>query len=293
MIEILNRCNYLIEHLKDCENIDVKINCPTCMSNSFYGNNSDTYDCLKKLCYYTINYGPIYVSEIYHFLLQSHLLENIIYVQRQNLQRSSFMPIETIPVTLNVMSLGCGFGPDDIALSKYRVANNLQNVYFNYYGYDKEPLWNYITQTNSLPLTYDLLYGMNFQNINILFINKLFSTLFNHSLHIQFLERFEQALNTLPSNSYVIFNDRNVLDLTEKSSAMGSFHPKMDSYGLQLVEKYFFNVAKEKDGKLPMNYNNRYIEIQDHYNICTLPTSLVHQPKLFPNQTVFFVYQKV
>ena len=67
------------------------------------------------------------------------------------------------------MSLGCGFGPDDIALNKYRDNHLDFNVNFNYYGYDKEPLWNFITNSNALPITHDILNGINLQNIHILF----------------------------------------------------------------------------------------------------------------------------
>ncbi len=138
------------------------------------------------------------------------------------------------------MSLGCGFGPDYIALNKYRENHLDWNVHFNYYGYDKEPLWNFVTQTNSLPITYDLLSGMNFQEMDIVFMNKLFSTLKNHNLHTQFLNIFQQALQTLPIDCFVVFNDTNVLDLTEKSVEQGSFHPTMISYGLEAISKYFF-----------------------------------------------------
>ncbi len=88
MLEILNRCNYLYNNLKDCEDKAINTNknddCFKCMSNSFYYQNNDTYDCLKKLCAYTINYGPIYVSEIYHFLAKSKLLEKIKFLKITN-----------------------------------------------------------------------------------------------------------------------------------------------------------------------------------------------------------------
>lgn len=280
MIDILNRCNDLIDRLNDCEEIETRTNCRTCMSSSFYNPNADTYDCLKKLAYYTINYGPIYVSEIYHFLTTSQLLETYF--------SSVIRPI-------NIMSLGCGFGPDDIALNKYRNSYNLNHMNFNYIGYDKEPLWNNITQTNALPLTRDLLNGINFQNIDILFINKLFSTLKSHNLHTEFLTIFQQALSTLPIGSIIVFNDRNVLNLTEKSVDVGSFHPTMISYGLELVAKYFFNVSREKNGELkaPMNYNTSYIEIHNINNICTIPDGLKNPPMPEATQAVFFVYKKV
>lgn len=294
MVEILNRCNYLIGALRDCDDIQNRTNCITCMSNGFYVPNGDTYNCLKKLCHYTINYGPIYVSEIYHFLVRSGFLGNYIQQQRQHIKNNALFGFNIytqdnmIPIQLNIMSLGCGFGPDDIALNKYRETHLDWNVQFNYYGYDKEPLWNFITQNNALPVTYDLLNGMNFQNINIIFINKLFSTLFNHSLHMNFLAAFNQALNTLPSGSFVIFNDINVLDITEKNSTIGSFNPSMMANGsLQSVDKYFFNVRNA------MNFNNGYTAILPTNNICNVPNGLISQPMPDVTQAVFFLYQKV
>jgi len=64
MIEILNRCNYLYNNLIDC--IDKDINekknndCLTCTRNNFRGMDNDSYDCLKKLCTYTMFYGPLF-----------------------------------------------------------------------------------------------------------------------------------------------------------------------------------------------------------------------------------------
>jgi len=110
MINILNRCNSLIDELENCDDIQIRIDCPTCMHRSFYGENSDTYDCLKKLCYYTLNYGPIYVSEIFHFLTQSRFLEN------------HFLQFIR---PINILSLGCGIGVDYMALRKYIATNEL------------------------------------------------------------------------------------------------------------------------------------------------------------------------
>lgn len=303
MVEILNRCNYLIGALRDCDDIQNRTSCMHCLSNSFYAQNRDTYDCLKKLCHYTINYGPIYVSEIYHFLVQSSFLRDFIQQQRQYIKNNPqfgfnvYTQDQMIPVQLNIMSLGCGFGPDDIALNKYRDAYLDWNVYFNYYGYDKEPLWNFITQSNALPITHDLLNGMNFQNINIIFMNKFFSTLYKHGLHMSFLNVLQQEFNNLPSGSYVVFNDRNVLDETEKSATSGSFHPAMMSNGsFRLVNKYFFNVPRKAangEDKYPMNYNNSYTAIVPAINICNTPDGLILQPMPDATQAVFFLYQKV
>ncbi len=286
MIEILNRCNYLIGVLKDCDDIQNKVNCPTCMSNSFYGKNNDTYNCLKKLCYYTINYGPIYVSEIYHFLVQSNFLKSFIGEKRNYIKNNQLYKFNNstqnnmIPIYLNIMSLGCGFGPDDIALDIYRNNHLDFNIVFNYYGYDKEPLWNFVTQTNALPITYDLSNGMNFQNIDIIFINKLFSTLKKHNLHTQFLTAFQQALQTLPSSSFVVFNDINHQDM-----GRDEFDKFAQKNSLQVISKYYFPVDNA--------YTRGYTKIDSTDNIYEIPIGLIHQPKKTVNKTIFFLYQKV
>lgn len=268
MIDILNRCDELINQLDDCQDIEERQNCPTCMSTSFYNPNMDTYNCLKKLAYYTINYGPIYISEIYHFLNKSKLLETII--------EENGDP-ETLD--LNIKSFGCGFAPDDIALNKYRKNNNLNNLNFNYFGSDIEPLWKYITNTNAVPIIHDVLDGISFNNVNIVFLNKIFSTLKNHDLADDFLEKLEDAIINLPEGSYLVFNDIN-------NNKMGrdDFHDFAINTELTLVKKYYFNVEGA--------YTGDFSAIDDINNICIIPETLTHSPKEVVNKTVIFLYKK-
>jgi len=266
MIEILNRCDDIVKTTPpnpQCHNTNTS--CFDCMRNNFYSANRDTYDCLIKLAHYTINYGQIYVSEIYHFLNDSQFLETNF--------RNFLRPI-------NVMSLGCGFGPDDIALNKYRNDKQLP-INFNYYGYDKEPLWNCITQTNALPITHDLLNSMNFQVIDILFINKLFSTLKNHSLNQIFLNIFQNSLQFLPTGSFVVFNDIN-----HQGMGRDEFDNFAQQNSLKVVGKYYFDVENA--------FNGGYIKIQSNLNIYPpVPPTFSYSPKPTVNKSIFFLYQKV
>lgn len=286
MIEILNRCNYLYNNLIDCEdkqtNEHKEGDCLTCTKKNFRRLDNDSYNCLKKLSTYTMFYGPLYVSEIYNFLVESSFLGDFINDQRNYIKVNKlygFNPFSEnaiIPIQLNIMSLGCGFGPDDIALNKYRNDYLDINVSYNYYGYDKEPLWNYITQTNALPITYDLLEGMNFQNVNILFINKLISTLKNLRLLNDFFDVFKDALEDLPIGAFVVFNDVN-----HYNEGRDDFENFAIRNNLQIINKYYF------DG-----HAGDYIHI---------PTSIVPNTvgnlsvnyKGYPNQTIIFLYQKV
>ena len=108
-----------------CHDDERECNCYNCLHMTFYSpTGPDTYNCLKKLCFYAMNYGPAYASEIYHYLAQSQILEN-------NFNGHS----------LNVISLGCGFSPDLIALLKYINDRGLI-ITVRYLGLDNEALWN-------------------------------------------------------------------------------------------------------------------------------------------------------
>lgn len=287
MVEILNRCTYLYNNLIDCIDKDMNerknSDCLTCTQNNYRSMDNDSYDCLKKLCTYTIFYGPLYVNEIYNFLVQSNFLKSYIEQQRNIIKSNPiygfniFTQNNMIPINLNIMSLGCGFGPDDIALNKYRDNHLDWKVNFNYLGYDKEPLWNFITQSNALPITADLLMGMNFENINILFINKLFSTLNNFSLDNHFLDVFRNALEKLPVGAFVVFND---INSDEKGRDIFDEFTKYNF--LEVVNKYYFE-----------GYTGNYIKL----GMNDIVTNLIDNPaiayKNYLNKTVFFLYKKV
>ncbi|TLS71386.1 hypothetical protein FE246_07175 [Aliarcobacter thereius] len=287
MVEILDRCNYIYNNSIDC--IDKHVNekknndCLTCTKNNFRAMDNDSYDCLKKLCAYTMFYGPLYVNEIYNFLVQSDFLKLYIEEQRNIIKSNplngfnNLITNNFIPINLNVMSLGCGFGPDDIALNKYRDNHLDFNVNFNYYGYDKEPLWNFITNSNALPITHDILNGINLQNIHILFINKLFSTLKNLRLNNNFFNTFGIALQNLPSGSFVIFNDIN--NFNEGRDEFDAFVIEND---LNVIGRYYFDGYTGTYTKLEMN---------------DIVAELIPDPAIIPknqiNSTIIFLYQKV
>ncbi len=136
---------------------------------------------------------------------------------------------------------------------------------------------------------------MIFTNVNIRFINKLFSTLYNHDSHVKFLNSFQQALINLPINSFIVFNDINVLDLTEKSLDSHSFHPFMSNLNLKCIGKYFFNTPRIVNGdmKYPMNFNNTYIKLNTNSIYSNLSYNFVIPSMTEATQSVFFLYKKV
>lgn len=287
MVEVLSRCDYLYRNLIDCDDKHINENknndCLLCTQNNFRVSNADTYDCLKKLCTYTMYYGQLYVSEIYSFLVQSNFLVNFVNEQREYIKTNNmygcniFTENYNIPIYLNILSLGCGFGPDAIALKQYKDDVYLDNnVNFNYYGYDKEPLWNIITQSNTLPMTRDLLNdGINFSNVNILFVNKLFSTLRNFGLHNDFLNIFRDAFEQLPVGAFIVYNDMNHYNIRD------CFEEFVNTNNLQIINKYYF------DGH-PENYT--HIPINSVRNLINNPSI---NPKNNVGQTIIFLYQKI
>ena len=99
--KILTQCLNNYPTFPCCHKDDRNCYCYNCIQPSFYDGGVDEYDCPKKLNFYVLKYGPSYVSEIYHFLSASQILEHF---QDKN---------------INILSLGCGFSPDYFAISKY------------------------------------------------------------------------------------------------------------------------------------------------------------------------------
>ena len=109
MIDILHSCNEQLKTLPCCHGEEHDCNCYYCLREGFYIK-PDEYTCFKKLCYYVINYGPSFASEIYHYLVKSKIIDEFI---AQN------------KTELKIVSLGCGFGPDMYAIEKYKSDNSL------------------------------------------------------------------------------------------------------------------------------------------------------------------------
>jgi hypothetical protein len=262
MNNLLTNCNN-IQNGRECCHDDGRLcNCYDCLHQGFYSG-ADTYSCLKKLCHYIMNYGPVYVSETYHFLHRSQLLE-------QNFHND-----------INVLSLGCGFGPDFIALNKYIDDTGLA-INVNYSGIDQEPGWLRITN-GILPNVFyvaNILDGVTLSNYNIIFLNKFFSTLLKNNNARQFLDQFVlEITNSMPIGSFIIFNDVNHYEM-----GRDSFDREMQNV-THVEEKYFFNIGGA--------YRGNYIEIQNTNNICQIPGGLPVIPINSVTKTVFFVYRKI
>lgn len=267
MTNILNRCAEIIQETEEkYDNYAEKKMCLPCVKNSFRDSGNDTYSCLEKLAHYTIYYGPMYVSEIYHFLRESHIIEN------------NFLKLDR---PINIISLGCGFGPDNIALHKHKKDKWL-DVEFNYKGYDIEPLWGNISSAvmHNFPEIKNIVEDdIDCSEADIIFMNKVFSTLKKNDLHDSFLDNFQSQLDDYPIGSLIVYNDIN--HINEGRDIFKNF---MQRNSFEIIGKYFFDNS---------GYNDNYTVLESSENVCEIPHGLPCESKTIPAQLVFIVYQKV
>lgn len=261
MKALLQKCDYMYVNLPHCDKDDEIVSCSDCCTQDFY-DRPDTYSCLKKLCHYTLNYGPAYASEIYHYLEKSHLLED--HFNGKN---------------INVLSLGCGFSPDVYALRKYINDYDL-DITYQYTGYDKEENWNEIREfyKNRHFETRDLLDGFSLQNYDIIFMCKAFSTIKRNGDAPEFLQILKQEVDKMESGSCFIFNDinhydfgRDVFDSAIKNHFSQSSH-------------YYFAIDNA--------YTGDYIKIREIDNVFSCPSELCIQPKPDVTKSIVFEYRK-
>lgn len=238
--------------------------CYPCVKHSFF-DGKDDYSCLKKLCYYVMNYGPSFVSEIYHFLAASKILE-------------VFKP----GCDVNVLSLGCGFGSDLVALKKY-IIDKKHDINLRYTGVDKEPLWESLRFRDQEAVYYihDVFDGLNFEGFDIVFVNKLFSTLKRHNLHESFLSLIqEEVINNMKSKSFLIYNDVN-----HYNQGRDEFNARFEGVFSKNIQYFFpINDAYSGDGK--------YKRINEARIVVGIPHGITVIPKKEVTKAVIFCYQK-
>lgn len=193
MDALLRQCDQNLRTMPCCHEDGRVCNCYTCLRGGFYGA-SDTYECEKRMNYYVLNYGPSYASEIFHCLGASQIIEN-----------------HFLGKTMKVLSLGCGFAPDLLALERYITQNKLDvNVCFH--GVDLSNAWQtarYSTATSRFSQG-DVTQNLALAGMDIVFVVKLFSTLLENKRGKQFLDLFGKVVQSdLQRGGIVIFNDVN------------------------------------------------------------------------------------
>jgi len=260
MRELLSQADRVFRAQGCCHVPITDCRCQECLRTRFYGG-TDYYTCLKCLSYYTMNYGPSYVSEVYHFLSTSQILE---------IFRGT---------TLNVLSLGCGFGPDLVALRNYITNCNLP-LTLNYRGVDIEPNWQHLRLVGDAALfdTDTALQPFNLAGYDLVIINKLFSTLLANGQSNDFLTHLTSAIPTMPDNTCVMFIDVNV-----QNRGRDIFDARVAPL-FRTTWRYFYPVGGA--------YTGSYTPINATTNICEIPDGLTVHPKLDVNKTIIFLYRK-
>lgn len=263
MIELLNRCNEIYGNTECCHREQNRIcNCTDCLQEGFYGK-PDWYNCLKKLCSYTMNYGPCYTSEIYNYLQTDRLLEN-----------------HYLNQTIKILSLGCGFCPDWFAFNKYIIDNNLP-IEIDYTGIDQEPLWDHIRvkRYNVNIICQSVLTGFSLSGYDIVIIDKLFSTLKANNTHEEFLQLLLQEIkSSLKTGAHLIFNDVN-----HWNKGRDDFDTAVSPFFAD-SRRYRFNIDNA--------YKGSYRDINLINNVIEYPPDLTLMPKSKVTKSVIFVYRK-
>ena len=259
MNNILKKCNKIIEeNIQTYDTYKDNNKCLACLQYNYNPSGNDKYDCLVKVAYYSIFYGRLYVSEIYYFLKKSQILEKIMNNKKD----------------IKVLSLGCGFMPDLIAIDKYKNDMWLKDVEIGYQGYDIEALWKEIVLCPQCFEIKDVVNdSFDCTDVDIVFINKLFSSLNSDLEKTLFLENFISATNNLPANSLIIFNDRSEFALIDK------FRNAIPESLFDLIGKYYIESSccpRETD----------FVEISFDY------VATNNHEKETKNKTTFLVFKK-
>jgi hypothetical protein len=263
MQNILRTCDQNYRIRPCCHDDERDCRCYDCLHMGFYSPEPDTYDCYKKLCYYIMNYGPAYASEIYHYFSQSQILEN-------NFNGKS----------LNIISLGCGFSPDLIALRKYISDRNL-SIKMHYLGLDNEPLWNNLRINNPCARysLCDVLSGFNLSGYDMVFINKLYSTLKKNKHDSQFLSLLlQQIRTTLSADSFLVFTDIN-----HRAMGRDQFDTSINRF-FSRKNYYYFPVEDA--------YADNFTPINQTRNVFLIPRGIAVSPKPDVTKAVIFEYRK-
>ncbi len=263
MNDILNFCNQKLIELPCChERKTEECNCSVCLRAGFY-DEPDNYECYKKLCYYVLNYGPSYASELYHYLSLSKILET--YFNKK---------------TINVLSLGCGYAPDLIVLKKYISEKKLQ-IKIIYTGIDQASSWSKLRK-NSENIEFiekDILTGFDLSDFDIVFMIKLFSTLYKNKMAENFIKLLSSQIeNNLKENAYLIFNDVNSIYMGRDIFHIG-------------IRNLFSSCKQYYLGNPPFIEQN-WVEIQDKNLAFPLPCDLEIVPLKEITNTVVFEYRK-
>lgn len=255
---ILQQCNTRLPTYPCCQENHI-CDCLESLSNDYW-NRADTYNCHKKMDTYVLRYGLAYASEIYHYLEATNFKSKI------NLNQP-----------LIVKSLGCGFSPDYYAINKYFEDYNIKTP-INYTGLDSSSCWD-LSRPNNNECNYiscDLTSEFDISNADVVFICKVFSTLYRNKKWNDFLRNLQIASNKLKSGAIIVF-----IDINNWKMGRDIFHKNISQY-LSVINQYYF------DGHSDDNWNH----IQRNDIAFNIPNGLSVSPLCNTGKTVVFEYRK-
>ena len=212
---LYNTCNLINQTIPVCKN---EASCYDCISGMFQQGVQDRYTCTKLVFEYTLNYMPAFVTEIYAFLQESQILELI----GAN--------------TIRILSLGGGLGTDYLAITKYLSDKQIQKA-IDYTLIDQTPQWQYVRdlyQHDNAVFIIESIFSCQLSphNYDIIFMNKLYSTLHRNQQTTLFWEWFKQWWGCNQNNrTLFVFHDNN------------SFYTERDTFNNKAI-KLFSKVAK-------------------------------------------------
>ncbi len=260
LIRALNQCNEALLHYPCCKTDGTECNCLSSLKDDYY-NRADTYNCHKKMNTYVLRFGLAYASEIYNYL-----------------SFSKFKNKFDLSKPLNVKSLGCGFSPDYYALKQYFQNQNIQTQ-INYIGLDSGECWNLARPNDgncSYPLS-DLTTPFDLSNTDVVFISKVFSTLYKNDNGSVFLLNLENAIKqTLKTGALIVF-----IDINTNKMGRDQFHSSVSKY-LPNFNQYYFGGYS--------GYN--WLKINENEMVFPVPPMLSIEPLTSTGQTVVFEYRK-
>lgn len=259
-LNVLKQCDNEIARLRCCGDRS-PCNCVESLTDDYH-QRKDSYNCQKKMDTYAIKYGPSYISEIYHYLEKSQLLNRF---------KNS---------TLNIISLGCGFAPDYYALSKYNDDKKL-NININYTGFDLSSAWS-TARPNAQNCTFkkaDLTKDFSLKSAHIVFVCKSFSTMYRNDHGDAFLNQLVSAIkNSLAKDSIIVFVDVNLNDF-----GRDNFHNKISPIVSSSKQYFFSGSTYTKPSWIEIQSTNIVYDIDQDFSV----DSINHT-----NKTIVFEYRK-
>lgn len=258
--DALKQCDKKLNSLPCCKTDNTPCDCVVSLTED-YNSRPDSYNCLKKMNTYALRYGPAYMSEIYHYLVESDFKR--LFSDKK----------------LRIVSLGCGFSPDYYAMEEY-IATYSPESKIKYFGVDNSTCWDTArpVKNNCFYKEIDLTSKFKFsEKVDVVIISKVFSTLYRNNKHTDFLKNLKHAIkNTLKKGAIVIF-----VDINHRDMGRDVFHRSVSSY-LTDFEQYFF------DGYEGYGWN----KITNDFIICDVPTELSVHSLTGTGKTVIFEYRK-